>query len=430
VTSLWRGVPLRDLCDEVQYGYTASSSLEPVGPRLLRITDIVPDVVSWSDVPFCEIEPKKLAKYQLSNGDIVVARTGATVGYAKYIRNPPPSVFASYLVRFRVSEGNDSRYVGQVVESTSYKEYVKAHAGGAAQPNANAQVLGSFPVPVPPLEVQRNIAAVIAAYDELIENNLRRAEILEEMAQTVFREWFVDFHFPGHEDVPLVDSSLGPIPDGWALRKVVELAGGNEGVVGGPFGSKLGRKDYVETGVPVIRGTNLNGALGWNNDEFVFVSSDKFGELRGNAATRGDIIVTQRGTLGQVGLVPSVTPWPELVVSQSQMRIRVDPGSSTTLFVFHSLRWPSTNKRLVDHAMSAGVPHINLGILRDFKLLVPPLPLAKAYDQVVGPMRGLAENLSAQNVNLRSTRDLLLPKLVSGEIDVSDLDIERERLAS
>jgi type I restriction enzyme S subunit len=98
--------------------------------------------------------------------------------------------------------------------------------------------------------------------------------------------------------------------------------------------------------------------------------------------------------------------------------------------VFHSLRWPSTNQRLVDHAMSAGVPHINLGILRDFKFVVPPLPLAKAYDQLAGPMRRLAENLSAQNANLRSTRDLLLPKLVSGEVDVSELDIETEWLAS
>ena len=330
-----------------------------------------------------------------------------------------------HVLKVRSDRANE-RFLCGFIANTNIAGWIT----GAAQPKLSQANLVQIPIAAPPLLVQNRVAAVLAAYDQMIENNLRRIEILEEMAQVLYREWFVNFRFPGHEDVALLDSPFGPIPDGWALRKVVELAGGNEGVVGGPFGSKLGRKDYVEAGVPVIRGTNLNGALGWNDDEFVFVSRDKFGELRGNAATRGDIIVTQRGTLGQVGLVPSAAPWPDLVVSQSQMRIRVDPGTSTTLFVFHSLRWPSTNQRLVDYAMSAGVPHINLGILRDFKFVVPPLPLAKAYDQLAGPMRRLAENLSAQNANLRSTRDLLLPRLVSGDVDVSELDIETEWLAS
>ena len=205
---------LRDICDAVEYGYTASSSTEPIGPRFLRITYIVPDRLDWDGVPFCSIDKKKLPKHRLHSGDIVIARTGATTGWAKYIANPPESVFASYLVRIQPAKFVDSRYVGFVVESQVYKDFIQQHMGGAAQPNANAQVLTSFELPIPPLPIQRRIASILSAYDELIENNQRRIKILESMARGLYREWFVHFRFPGHESVPRVPSPLGEIPQG------------------------------------------------------------------------------------------------------------------------------------------------------------------------------------------------------------------------
>ncbi len=128
---------LRDICDTVEYGYTASSSTERIGPRFLRITDIVPDRLDWESVPFCEIVPKKLAKHRLRTGDIVIARTGATTGWAKYINNPPEAVFASYLVRVQPAATVDARYLGFVIESPVYKDFIQQHMGGAAQPNAS-----------------------------------------------------------------------------------------------------------------------------------------------------------------------------------------------------------------------------------------------------------------------------------------------------
>jgi len=118
------------------------------------------------------------------------------------------------------------------------------------------------------------------------------------------------------------------------------------------------------------------------------------------------------------------------VVSQSQMRVRANTEVTSTEFVYYTLRWPSTNRRLVDHAMVAGVPHINLGILRDFEIASPPQAVAATYARMVAPQRQHMENLFRQNATLRTTRDLLLPRLVSGEIDVSDLDIDTEWLAS
>ncbi len=213
-------VPLREVCESIDYGFTASATRDPVGPRFLRITDIVPKRLDWQGVPFCEIEPKKLAKYRLRAGDIVIARTGATTGWAKFITDPPEAVFASYLVRLRTAPSVDARFVGFVVESQAYKDFIQQHMGGAAQPNANAKVLTSYEIPIPPLPAQQRIAGILSAYDELIENSHLRIRTLEAMARALYREWFVHFRFPGHEEHPRVGSPLGDIPEGWQVKTV------------------------------------------------------------------------------------------------------------------------------------------------------------------------------------------------------------------
>src|SRR6266508_2587412 len=111
----WQDVRLADVCSSVDYGYTASASLEAVGPRFLRITDIVGPSLDWVDVPYCEIDDQAFEKFRLVEGDIVVARTGATVGYGRWVSPPEPSVFASYLVRFRPSDDVNARFIGHVV---------------------------------------------------------------------------------------------------------------------------------------------------------------------------------------------------------------------------------------------------------------------------------------------------------------------------
>jgi type I restriction enzyme S subunit len=104
----WERTTLGQLCESIDYGYTASAEEEEVGPKFLRITDIVPSFIDWSSVPYCQIEDNKLSKFRLSEGDIVIARTGATVGYAKRLhKRHPDTVFASYLVRLRLNQEMD-----------------------------------------------------------------------------------------------------------------------------------------------------------------------------------------------------------------------------------------------------------------------------------------------------------------------------------
>jgi len=152
----WQRKALADLCELIDYGYTASADQSEIGPKFLRITDIVPDAIDWATVPFCPIESHKLEKFRLIEGDIVIARTGATVGYAKRLnKRHPESVFASYLVRIRLIPNVDSLMVGVFVESDTFKSYVQSRIGGAAQPNANARVLTAVEMLVPSSRVQR-----------------------------------------------------------------------------------------------------------------------------------------------------------------------------------------------------------------------------------------------------------------------------------
>jgi len=158
----WSKTSLADLCETISYGYTASASYEVNGPKFLRITDIVPEVINWEAVPSCNITDKKKEKFLLKKGDVVVARTGATTGYAKRMhKKHPETVFASYLVRLRFKEEIDDIMLGILIESEDYKNYIKAHVGGAAQPNANARIISGFPVLIPPKSLQLQFRSIV-----------------------------------------------------------------------------------------------------------------------------------------------------------------------------------------------------------------------------------------------------------------------------
>ncbi|BBL88432.1 hypothetical protein VroAM7_10850 [Vibrio rotiferianus] len=151
--------------------------------------------------------------------------------------------------------------------------------------------------------------------------------------------------------------------------------------VGGPFGSSLSRKHYVDSGVPVIRGVNLSGDI-FSESEFVFVSPEKSQELQRNMAFRGDLVFTQRGTLGQVALIPENSDYECYVVSQSQMKLTVDPTKADPYFIYSYFRSKEAKTVIEKSAIVGGVPHINLGILKDFKLRLPPLSVQQAVSKI------------------------------------------------
>ncbi len=179
----------------------------------------------------------------------------------------------------------------------------------------------------------------------------------------------------------------------WRTVKLVDISAKRRWALnGGPFGSKLSRKHYSESGVPVIRGTNLSADSKFSFDDFVYVSEEKADELRANNAHPGDLIFTQRGTIGQVGLIPFDSPISRFVISQSQMKLAVDPEQADALFLYYFFSAADTVQKIQNLAFAAGVPHINLDILRKFETPVPPLSLQRRIAGILSAYDELIEN--------------------------------------
>ncbi|MBL9105219.1 MAG: restriction endonuclease subunit S [Myxococcales bacterium] len=176
------------------------------------------------------------------------------------------------------------------------------------------------------------------------------------------------------------------LPPGWRSCVLDDLkADVANAIVGGPFGSELVRADYVEDGVPVIRGTNLGtGERRFYTDDFVYVSDAKADDLGRHIARPGDVVVTQRGTLGQVGLVPAGTRWPRFLLSQSQMKLTCDPARADPEYIYYWMLTPEVRDYTERHAITTGVPHTNLAILRQTPVRLPPPGQQRAIARALG----------------------------------------------
>ena len=172
----------------MQYGYTETATTEPVGPKFLRITDIAQNYIDWNGVPYCPISEGNHEKYVLSEGDVVVARTGATVGYAKMVgRNIPDSVFASFLVRIRPIDDEYRYYFGLAITSSEFLDFVQTNAGGSAQPQANPPLLGEFELSIPNKQSLPEFNTKISSFLRVIESNETEISKLHEVKDTMVK---------------------------------------------------------------------------------------------------------------------------------------------------------------------------------------------------------------------------------------------------
>ncbi|MDE8346710.1 MAG: restriction endonuclease subunit S, partial [Acidocella sp.] len=189
----WVKCRLADLCSSIDYGYTASATTTQTGIKFLRITDIVGAGFNWNSVPYVSGDINQLNRYVLHDQDIVVARTGATTGESLYIVDPPEAVFASYLVRLKIKNSNDPRYISYWLKSPEFRNYLKGVLGDkSAQPNASASTMTNAPISLlTNRKHQTAVSSLLGTLDDKIELNRRMNETLEATARAIFKDWFV-----------------------------------------------------------------------------------------------------------------------------------------------------------------------------------------------------------------------------------------------
>ena len=185
----WKIKPLSDCACKPDYGYTASASNEPIGPRLLRITDIKDGSVDWNAVPYCNCDKEIIASKGLNEHDIVVARIGATTGKSFLIDSCPEAVFASYLIRIRADRNKIyPDYLYHYMQTTMYWQHIAHNKGGRLKGGINIPILVSMPLPVPPLSEQREIATVLNTVDRKINLYRKKRAVLDELFKTLLHK--------------------------------------------------------------------------------------------------------------------------------------------------------------------------------------------------------------------------------------------------
>lgn len=281
-------------------------------------------------------------------------------------------------------------------------------AGGGTFPNLTKDTILGFEIPFP--ETRLRIASILSAYDDLIENNTRRIAILEEMAWRIYEEWFVHFRFPGHEQVRMVESELGLIPEGWTVQTVEQTFQ----IMGGGTPSKAEPSYWDEGTINWYSPTDLTRS----GTSFSDFSSDRITPL-GLAKSSArlfpaySVMLTSRATIGVVSVNTTQA-------CTNQGFITCLPNEAFPLWVlFH---WVKANvETFISLGTGATFKEITKGTFKGIKLVVPLREIANQFMSEAGPLMTLSLNLQRKNANLRTTRDLLLPKLISGELDVSHL---------
>jgi type I restriction enzyme S subunit len=289
-------------------------------------------------------------------------------------------------------------------------EHLKAIAGGAATPIINKSSFSEVEVRVPELPTQRKIAGILSVYDDLIENNLSRIKILEEMAQSLYREWFVHFRFPGHESTKFVDSALGQIPKGWGITDLEKVTT----KIGSGATPRGGKDSYQTDGITLIRSMNIYD-YSFEFDNLAFIDPKQAAQLENVSVEARDVLLNITGaSVCRCAMVPSyLLP---ARVNQHVAIIRANIDLMDPHFLLDSIN-SEQNKRTLFSLAQGGATReaLTKETICRFKILLPPRDLVFRYGRIADAMHTQREGLQRKSQVLRRTRDLLLPQLLQGK---------------
>lgn len=384
--SEWKIYRLSDLSNDIAYGYTESASQNQVGPKFLRITDIASGRLEWLNVPYCPISDQNFEKYKLLPGDIVIARTGATTGANYTIKKTDPKnvVFASYLIRYRINPNvANPFFIGFILKSSNWSDYVDAIAGGSAQPGANAKQLGSYQISLPPLPEQTAIASLFSSLDDKIDLLHRQNKTLEQMAETLFRKWFVEDADESWEEVPL--STIATFLNGLACQKF-------------PPHNEIDK-------LPVLKIKELSSGITENSD---WASTEIKPEY---IVENGDVIFAWSASL-----MVKIWNGERCILNQHLFKVTSEKFPKWFYYLWCKEHLAEFISKAQSHATTMG--HIKRGDLDAAMVLIPTATELSKMTSVISPIIEKLTSNHKQIQTLTQLRDSLLPKLMSGEVRV------------
>lgn len=415
--SQWRNLRMRDLMVEFHDGPHATPAPADEGPIYLGIRNITDaGLLDLSDIR--HIAEKDFAHWTRrvtpQAGDIVFSYEATLHRYA-FIPDGFRGCLGRRLALIRPKQDIvHPRFLHFVMLGPTWRDTINSRIiSGSTVDRIPIIDFPDFPIEIPELEAQHTTVAVLGAIDDLIENNRRRVELLEQMTQAIYREWFVHFRYPGHEDMALVDSPLGSIPEGWEVSTCGEALT----VLGGGTPSK-NEPAYWEGGmIPWYTPSDLTKRQArFAAEPEMRITVEGLRRSSARLFPAGSVLMTSRATLGVLAIASTEA-------SCNQGFIIIPPDE----------RWPPSfiYEWLDDHAdalealgTGATFKEITKGAFKRVPFLLPAAGVLKVFEGAVTPIEDEVRVLEEKSRNLASTRDLLLPKLVTGQIDVSGLDLD------
>ena len=411
--------PMRRLGElaRVQPGYAFESARftdSPTDMPLVKGENVQQGYVDWSIAKrWPEAEMDAVEQFLLKPGDIVVAMdrpwVEAGLKWAYIKREDPPSLLVQRVARLRAGPELHQTYLRAVISSSYFSAYIQPIVTGVNVPHISGKQIASFKVPVPPVEVQEKIAALISAYDDLIANNQRRIALLESMAEEIYREWFVRMRFPGATSA-VFDKTM---PADWTHEPIVNALK----FYGGATPSKDNPRFWVDGEVHWYTPTDITGA----SSPYLEESGDKCTDeglqnCSANLFPAYSIMMTSRATIGAIGIncSPACT---------NQGFITCIPNRRYPLtYLYHWLKLAKPHFEML--AGGATFAELTKGTFKRIRILTPPEKLVTAYEKLARPMFDQVESLTKTNRRLSATRDAMLPRLISGKLRIDQLDVQ------
>jgi type I restriction enzyme S subunit len=369
----------------------------------LDARNVKPDGFAFSDCHFItEQKDDLLRKGKLHREDVVMTTRGTlgNVGYFSDAILYEHVRINSGMVIFRTDRSALlPQFLYLYLRSPDFKAQVQSVRSGAAQPQLPIRDIKTLNLPLPPVRKQGDIASILSAYDDLIENNLRRIKLLEESARLLYREWFVRLRFPGHEHTRIVDG----VPEGW-----------KQGCLSDYFSTASG-------GTPSRKRSEFfGGEIEWVKtkelvNSFVLESEEKITEdaVQNSAAklfpARTVLVAMYGATVGQLGILSQPS-------ASNQACCAVIPIRDISDYIFAFLFLRHNKENLVSLSRGAAQNNVSQEIIRGFSMTMPPAKLMNVFAETLEPLFQQTLNLHQRNSLLKQVRDLLLPKLMSGEI--------------
>lgn len=404
----WENVKLNDVCSSIYDGDHNAPPKSDTGVPFVTISNIDAadgsiDFSNTAHVPnsyFESLKPERRPR----PGDVLYSVVGS-FGIPSLVKDQKPFVFQRHVAILRPNDRIEPEYLYYSMKSRNFYHWADSVAIGAAQRTVTLGQLREKTIALPPLPVQRRIAGVLSAYDKLIENNRKQIKLLEEAAQRLYKEWFVDLRFPGHETTPIHNG----IPEGWTKGSLLDLA---DVVRGCSYSS-----DQIVAGNRTL--INLGNLTPFGGFRFDYEKPFSGKARPDQTVCQGDVVMglTEQATglAGYAALLPCVPT--DSVISADLVKLSPREGVPR-LFVYALLQYGRLSALISPLANGTKIKHLRPESLPRAVALLPATALMKRYAEVVKPMFDKIALAQQQIVAAREARDRLLPKLMSGEIEV------------